>query len=1328
MTSDRLGKYLARLTSSNVKHVYDTLVDIRTRLIKLPNGVTKLVTGGVCPKLLHLINPEHDTDDKTRDLVLSILGNICMEEVARVEVQKSGGIPIIAEVLCTSEQESIQNRCGRTLANLALLRSNLDPLHKTEAPAKIVELLQSTKTPDYQQTYCRAIRILGQTKPCLQQLVTHSAIFALAKLLVTTETPEVQTAALRALAELAPVGCTPLFAAQVVSSGATSWLLEMVKNVESSYFQQSFTLVFHLAEHSNFRPPFGAAGGIQSFMELLDSEHYALYRTKMLNCLCLCCKDAVNRVRLREAGALQLFLRVAQDEAFSNLYDRMISSWLCFLYDDQSFQVLLLNGLVPCLLSQLQRCVGFVSTVHKHDHDIFGETVSQSDDIQTERNKEDISLDEQKNADIKEKDVFIFEESFPVPLTGLSSIESNSNLGQKAKYDGENEEISVKGGMQEGTELVVGYPEPAEEIEDYVEVLRERDEDPLKLDDRSLKQKTNSVEQNTEEDTANKDDNNALYESSSRPVFSIDSPTYQPDTEWDPAEYSSGIKCKQSFSPPDLYGRSPASASPPQAMSPSFGPYSPLSNNSYYSPTQSSPDNSHSDNEEPGPSTDHQALLPNYFELLQRPDNPDSRSAQCPAESYLSSQVSSIEFKLHCSSEKDKDESSFLEQVNRQDDTVTENFTISAAESEKTYRNKSEKQGRDICIDEQNLSTLNQINKDVEMSTERVSGASENEKMYSERKTTGMDNPQDIDLVASDTDSIQGVCKDELSRVTGSFLNMSRFSDLSRVDGESSAQFSHIKRTAMELSPVLSPVLSSPPHKKSRTVDRAKSDRTTENNILMLMSRISQALGMTKYLVTEKSISCIVDYLKFTVYPLPRMERLFVRVLQNPHMLQKILKLQVPILIHEQLLIDENEKDMFNSHDICSIDATVKSRFREKSFSRSSSLSSLSSDFEDMPTHGERTSHGHHKEAPGTSRGSCVRVGQNSAWVEDSGVIRRESSAMVEESGAWVGLRLIQELSYVVDSHYSRGEVANLFHRGTPQEKRLVELSMPFIIRTSGSCQFYLSGLGILNQLLSVLEDRASMSPKLITLVIDGLCFLAKSLCLRKIIEARYSESVVSATEDSPGYKEDHSEVAVSSCCDDEINLANHGCQLSQHRNQDVKFSVNGQAVSAVRSVLIKKSDIFAAMLTGKYSESGQSEIHIRETSHCAFQYLIHYLHDCDINSCAIRRDIEVCEISETSVRHVLDMLSLADRYLMSDLHKYLLDILIGRFLVPNHCHAVFRHAVVHDIEFLREAAVVGLMVDSTSRSDRLQLFSKFLSDSFSPVFLQTIETLLLAK
>ncbi|KAK3587142.1 hypothetical protein CHS0354_006782 [Potamilus streckersoni] len=1049
MTSDRLGKYLARLTNSNVKHVYDTLVDIRTRLIKLPNGVTKLVTGGVCPKLLQLINPEHDTDDKIRDLVLSILGNMCMEEVARVEVQKSGGIPIIAEVLCTSELESIQNRCGRTLANLALHRSNLGPLHKTEAPGKIVELLQSTKTSEYQQTYCRAIRLLGQTKPCLQQLVTHSAIFALANLLITTETPEVQVAALRALAELAPVGCTPLFAAQVVSSGATSWLLEMVKDVESPYFQQSFILVLHLTEHPNFRPSFGAAGGIQSFIELMDSEHYAQYRTRMLNCLCLCCKEAINRVRLREAGALQLFLRVAQDETFSCLYDRMISSWLCFLYDDQSFQVLLSNGLVPCLLSHLQRCVGFVSTVHKHDYDIFEQSVSQPNYIQTEGIK-DVSLDDQMNADIKEKDVYSLEESLPVPVTGLSSIESKSNLSQKAKCDGENEKISVIGGMQEGTEMVVEYPEPAEELEEHVEVLRTRDEDPLKLDDRSIKQKIDSIEeQKIEEDTTYKEENKALYESSSRPVFSIDSPTYQPDIEWDPAEYRSGIKCKQSFSPPDLYGRSPASTSPPQAMSPSVGPYSPLSFNSYYSPTESSPEYSHSDTEEPGPGADHHpSVSQSCFESLQKPDDPESRSTHCSAKSYLSDQESNVELKFQYSSEEDNHGSYNLEPVNRHDDKITKHFRASAAEIE----NKPEKQGQDYIIDEQKLYSMDQICKDVDISTERLSGVSDSQNIYSERKIIGMENPWDIDLVGSNTHPVQGTCKEELSLLTGSFSKVTGFSEHSRVDGESSTQFSQIKRTVMEISPDLSPVSSSPPQKKRRTVDRAKSDRTTENNILMLMSRISQALGMSKYLVTETSISCIVDYLKFTVHPLPRMERLFVRVLQNPHMLQKILKLQVPILIHEQLLIDEDEKDIFSSHDICNINSQEKSRFRERSLSKSSSLSSLSSDLdmsitEDMPTLGEKTSYGQQKGVPGTSRESCDRVGKNSAWVGGSRVIVGESNAMVEESGAWVGLRLIQELSYVVDSHYSHGEVANLFHKGTAQEKRLVELSMPFIIR-----------------------------------------------------------------------------------------------------------------------------------------------------------------------------------------------------------------------------------------------------------------------------------------
>jgi len=69
-----------------------------------------------------------------------------------------------AEVFTESEEESIQNRCSRTLANLALTHENISFILKTDAVEKLAMLLQSSKTKENLLTYSRTARYSERRK------------------------------------------------------------------------------------------------------------------------------------------------------------------------------------------------------------------------------------------------------------------------------------------------------------------------------------------------------------------------------------------------------------------------------------------------------------------------------------------------------------------------------------------------------------------------------------------------------------------------------------------------------------------------------------------------------------------------------------------------------------------------------------------------------------------------------------------------------------------------------------------------------------------------------------------------------------------------------------------------------------------------------------------------------------------------------------------------------------------------------------------------------------------------------------------------------------
>ena len=93
-TEKYVEKALGKLSiTSSHKTIFNVLVEIRTKVIKSKTGLSALISKGAVSKLLHLIpsassedvdNESHNT--KITDIVLSVLGNLCMEDGARNQV------------------------------------------------------------------------------------------------------------------------------------------------------------------------------------------------------------------------------------------------------------------------------------------------------------------------------------------------------------------------------------------------------------------------------------------------------------------------------------------------------------------------------------------------------------------------------------------------------------------------------------------------------------------------------------------------------------------------------------------------------------------------------------------------------------------------------------------------------------------------------------------------------------------------------------------------------------------------------------------------------------------------------------------------------------------------------------------------------------------------------------------------------------------------------------------------------------------------------------------------------------------------------------------
>ncbi|KAI1884756.1 hypothetical protein AGOR_G00229780 [Albula goreensis] len=347
--------------------LWRALVAIRTRHIKGGSaGIARYrARGGLQPLLEVLRHPARNR--KTLDLALSILANCCTESETRVEVRKLGGICQVVEVLKNVPVETVQNRAARALGNLAIDPLNSALIHSAGGVSPLILCLSppscSSSSPPHvpvaspcpklecAQSAARALLYLSDTPANRHSLLSQGALPALALLIAPEYPPDLRRASLRALNELTR-GCSTECAREVSRSGALAQLGVLASDESSQPLREiALKTLANLCTQGCLRPMVGSLGVIKEFVEEVKkapSKSGLLFRA-----LCLCCKEAVNRMKVKESGGLEVlisFLSANQSHPLSRL---AVCAFVDFVYDESALEQLQGLGLVPLLVARL---------------------------------------------------------------------------------------------------------------------------------------------------------------------------------------------------------------------------------------------------------------------------------------------------------------------------------------------------------------------------------------------------------------------------------------------------------------------------------------------------------------------------------------------------------------------------------------------------------------------------------------------------------------------------------------------------------------------------------------------------------------------------------------------------------------------------------------------------------------------------------------------------------------------------------------------------------------------------------------------------------------
>ncbi|XP_075117749.1 armadillo repeat-containing protein 5 [Leptodactylus fuscus] len=363
MSGSSLGSCLARLSAAveDPAGLGKVLSELRSRHVSRAGGAELFRKRGGLALLLGLFtDPARaatlGTSRRNLELALSLLANSCTEAGSRAQVRRLGGIPALVCILQSVCIDSIWNRVSRALGNLALDPQNNFIIHQSGAVSTLVQILQSSQDGGCLQSCLRALRILGDA-PTHRVSICEQGGLAPCIALLTSADPDLVCAAVRAVCELSR-GCSLDCAEQLSLAVPTLVALTSGEDVKPTVHQAALGTLSNLCNQGALRPMLGNAGAI----ELLIAEVKLLREVPtrclpLVRSLCLCCREALNRRRVRELGGLELLLDLLRSPHYRSVHHKITTAFLHYCHDTTALTLLGSGGLAPLLAKRLEEVV-----------------------------------------------------------------------------------------------------------------------------------------------------------------------------------------------------------------------------------------------------------------------------------------------------------------------------------------------------------------------------------------------------------------------------------------------------------------------------------------------------------------------------------------------------------------------------------------------------------------------------------------------------------------------------------------------------------------------------------------------------------------------------------------------------------------------------------------------------------------------------------------------------------------------------------------------------------------------------------------------------------
>ncbi|XP_035723787.1 armadillo repeat-containing protein 5-like [Vespa mandarinia] len=310
-----------------------------------------------------LIKLLRSQDLKILNMTLSILANACMISDTREEVKGTKiGYYVLYIIQNFKLDNSLHCRASRLIGNLCECGWHARSLYEAGSIQALAKLLQSKTNMQTYLMVVRAIRnIWSMHEGCREDIleagiiknITGLLIIANEKAIVNTKYSELVEVCLKAMCAFL-ISLDSRCGEQMQGEKDLEGYKCIVDNCNRNN-KMAIKCLCNLSQIAECRPILGCSGAIEILISLI-SKHSKLSKEILLS-LCLFCREAVNRAKIRDNAGLELILTLLKKIEIEKYHPTLLHALAQFIYDDPSISIMIKNGLLDVLIIKLKKMV-----------------------------------------------------------------------------------------------------------------------------------------------------------------------------------------------------------------------------------------------------------------------------------------------------------------------------------------------------------------------------------------------------------------------------------------------------------------------------------------------------------------------------------------------------------------------------------------------------------------------------------------------------------------------------------------------------------------------------------------------------------------------------------------------------------------------------------------------------------------------------------------------------------------------------------------------------------------------------------------------------------